>query len=279
MVNSKKLLAIGIVLVMSIVIFSSCQTSTDKDSTSTKNISGSVKISGSNSMEKIAKALKEAFEEKYDKVTVDVQLGGSSVGVTDAQSGKSDIGNVSRELKATETGLTANKIAIDGIAIIINKENTVKNLSKEQLVKIYKGEIKNWKEVGGKDLPIVVIGREASSGTRDAFETILGIKDLCKLSQEKNETGAIKTAVQTTQAAIGYITLEALDNLVVGVKMDNVEPTTKNITNGKYLLSRPFIMATKEGSTLRPEVKAFLDFVLSSEGQKVVTDLKLISVA
>lgn len=241
-------------------------------------VSGKVSMSGSTSMEQIANALKEAFSAEYPNVTVDVQLGGSSVGIQDAQSGKSDIGNVSRDLKAEETGLTEHKIAIDGIATVVNPANKVTEISKEDLAKVYTGEINNWKDLGGDDQPIVVIGREASSGTRGAFEELLKIEDQCKYAQELNETGAVKTAVSATPAAIGYVSLEALDDTVVALKVDGAAATEEEIKAGSYPLSRPFLMVTKEGE-VRPEVQAFLDFVLGAEGQKIVADNKLIAVS
>lgn len=241
-------------------------------------ISGKVSMSGSTSMETIANALREAFMAKYPDVTVDVQLGGSSVGVQDAQSGKSDIGNVSRELKEDETGLTENKIAIDGIAVVVNPANKVTQITSEDLAKVYTGEIKNWKDLGGDDQPIVVIGREASSGTRGAFEELLKVEDKCQYAQELNETGAVKTAVSATPAAIGYVSLEALDDTLVALNVDGAPATEEAIKAGEYPLSRPFLMVTAEGE-LRPEVQAFIDFVLGAEGQKVVADNKLITIS
>ena len=154
-------------------------------------LSGKVQLSGSTSMETIANALKEAFMAKYPDVTVDVQLGGSSVGVKDVQEGKSDIGNVSRELKAEESGLKENKMAIDGIAIVVNPANKVTEITFEQLAQVYTGQIKNWKELGGVDQPIVVIGREASSGTRGAFEELLEVEDKVSIcaGTERNRRG------------------------------------------------------------------------------------------
>lgn len=242
-------------------------------------LSGKVQMSGSTSMETIANALKEAFMAKYPDVTVDVQLGGSSVGVKDVQEGKSDIGNVSRELKEEESGLKENKMAIDGIAIVVNPANKVTEITSEQLMQVYTGEIKNWKDLGGDDQPIVVIGREASSGTRGAFEELLEVEDKCQYAQELNETGAVKTAVSATPAAIGYVSLEALDDTVVALNVDGAPATEEAIKDGSYPLSRPFLMVTKDGETLRPEVQAFLDFVMGPEGQQVVADNKLITVS
>lgn len=282
----KKLAAIAVASFMAVSLLAGCTDGGSGDgssaasdgSTGTAALTGTVKMSGSTSMETIAKALAEGFMAKNSGVTVDVQLGGSSVGVADAQSGKSDIGNVSRELKDTETGLKANEIAIDGIAVALNNDNPVKNLTKDQLTKIYTGEIKNWKEVGGEDAAIVVIAREASSGTREAFEDILGIKGKVKASQEKNETGAVKTAVQTTKNAIGYVSLEAIgDGAVTAAKIDGVEATEENIKSDAYILARPFVMATKE-SGVSDVAQAFIDYVLSDEGQTIVKNNKLISV-
>lgn len=242
-------------------------------------LSGKVQLSGSTSMETIANALKEAFMAKYPDVTVDVQLGGSSVGVKDVQEGKSDIGNVSRELKAEESGLKENKMAIDGIAIVVNPANKVTEITFEQLAQVYTGQIKNWKELGGVDQPIVVIGREASSGTRGAFEELLEVEDKCQYAQELNETGAVKTAVSATPAAIGYVSLEALDDTVIALNVDGAPATEEAIKDGSYPLSRPFLMVTRDGETPRPEVQAFLDFVMGPEGQQVVADNKLITVS
>ncbi|WP_066647387.1 phosphate ABC transporter substrate-binding protein [Christensenella timonensis] len=241
-------------------------------------VSGKVQMSGSTSMETIANALKEAFMDKYPDVTVDVQLGGSSVGVKDVQEGKSDIGNVSRALKADETGLKENKMAIDGIAIVVNPANKVTEISKEDLAKVYTGEINNWKDLGGDDQPIVVIGREASSGTRGAFEELLDVAEKCKYAQELNETGAVKTAVSATPAAIGYVSLEALDDTVTALNVDGAPATEEAIKANEYPLSRPFLMVTAEGE-LRPEVQAFLDFVMGEEGQAIVADNKLITIS
>ena len=205
-------------------------------------------------------------------VTIDVQLGGSSVGLQDAESGKSDIGNASREMKEEEAAvLDGHTIAIDGIAVIVHPSNTVSEITSEDLVKVYTGEITNWSELGGEDQPIVVIGREASSGTRGAFEELLAI--------ELNETGAVKTAVSSTPGAIGYVSLEALDDTVTALKVDGAEPTEEAIKAGDYALSRPFIMATKKGEELRPEVQAFLDFAMGEEGQAIVADNSLITIS
>jgi phosphate transport system substrate-binding protein len=247
---------------------------------SSAELSGTISMSGSTSMEELVKAMAEDFMAKNPGVTIDPQFNGSGQGIKDAQEGKADIGNSSRELKDEETGLVPTTVAIDGIAVIINTANTAADLTMEQLAKIYTGEIKNWSEVGGADAPIVVIGRDAASGTRGAFEEIVGVKDACAYAQEKDSTGGVKTAVASTPDAIGYVSLEAADSddTVKKLTIDAVEATEENIVAGSYKLSRPFIMAVKEGE-VKPEVQAFLDYALSADGQAIVKSLKLITVA
>ncbi len=247
---------------------------------SSAKLSGTISMSGSTSMEELVKAMAEDFMAKNPGVTIDPQFNGSGQGIKDAQEGKADIGNSSRELKDEETGLVPTTVAIDGIAVIINTANTAADLTMEQLAKIYTGEIKNWSEVGGADAPIVVIGRDAASGTRGAFEEIVGVKDACAYAQEKDSTGGVKTAVASTPDAIGYVSLEAAnsDDTVKKLTIDAVEATEENIVADSYKLSRPFIMAVKEGE-VKPEVQAFLDYALSADGQAIVKTLGLITVA
>ncbi len=285
----KKILALATAALMAVSL-SACSTETTgsssgassqgsegQSSSSQTQLTGTVSMSGSTSMEELAKLMAESFMEQNEGVTVDVQLGGSSVGVKNAQDGVTDIGNVSRELKDSETGLTPYTVAIDGISVIVNNENTVKDLTTEQIAKIYTGEITNWKDVGGEDMAIVVVGREAGSGTRGAFEEILGIEDQAKYGQELTETGSVKTAVETTKGAIGYVSMSYVDDKVTAVNVDGVEATEENAKAGTYALKRPFIMVVKEGEQ-RAEVQAFLDYVLSDAGQELVASLKLITV-
>lgn len=244
------------------------------------SLTGAISMSGSTSMEELVKAMAEDFMAKKPGVTIDPQFNGSGQGIKDAQEGKADIGNSSRELKDEETGLVPTTVAIDGIAVIVNTANTASGLTMEQLAKIYTGEISNWSEVGGADAPIVVIGRDAASGTRGAFEEIVGVKDACVYAQEKDSTGGVKTAVASTPDAIGYVSLEAADSddTVKKMTLDSAEATEANIVAGTYKLSRPFIMAVKEGE-VKPEVQAFLEYALSADGQAIVKSLKLITVA
>lgn len=243
---------------------------------SAAELSGKVSMSGSTSMEEIAKALAEGFNAKYPDVAIDVQLGGSSTGIKNAQEGVSDIGNVSRTLKDTETGLNAETIALDGIAVIVNNENPVEDLTTEQILKIYTGEITNWKDVGGNDEEIQVVGREAGSGTRDGFESVIGIEDNAQHDQELTSTGAVQTAVASTPSAIGYVSLANVDDTVKALKVGGVSPAVDTVQDGTYTLQRPFVMVTKTDTEPRPEVKAFLEFVLSDEGQSIVSQIGLV---
>lgn len=243
-----------------------------------EKITGTVSMSGSTSMEKVAKALAESFNEKYPDVSVDVQLGGSSTGIKNAQDGVSDIGNVSRDLKDTETGLVAHKIALDGIGVVVNLANPVEDLTMEEIAKIYTGEITNWKEVGGEDMEIYVVGREDGSGTRDAFESVTGVGENAKYASMQTSTGAAKTTVATTPGAIGYVSFDSVDDTVKALKVGGVAISDATIKDGTYTLQRPFVMVTKEGTALSDAVQAFLDFVLSDEGQAICTQVGLVAI-
>ena len=247
-------------------------------STETTELSGTVSMSGSTSMEIVAKALAESFTALYPDVTVDVQLGGSSTGIQNALEGVSDIGNVSRDLAEDETGLTPHEIALDGIGIAVNPENPVENLTLEQIAGIYTGEITNWSEVGGEDLEIYVVGREAGSGTRDAFESIVGVEDVAAYDSEQTSTGSAKTTVATTPGAIGYVSFDSIDDTVKTVTVNDVAISLETIQGGAYVLQRPFLMVTKEGAELSEAVQAFLDYTLSDEGQAVCEQVGLVPV-
>ncbi len=243
------------------------------------DLSGSISMVGSTSMEKLANALSEAFMEKYPKVTVTAEFVGSGAGVEAVVNGTADIGNVSRELKDEEKskGVADNVVAIDGIAVVVDTANTVEDLTKDQLSGIYEGTIANWKEVGGNDAPIVVVGREAGSGTRSAFEELLGLEDKCRYSNELDSTGAVMAKVASTPGAIGYVSLDVLDDTVKAMKLEGAEPSEESIKAGEYFLSRPFIMATKgEVSEQNDLVKALFDFIRSEEGTELVKAVGLI---
>lgn len=247
----------------------------------TGNLNGTITMIGSTSMEKFANALGEAFMEKNPGVTVSPEFVGSSAGIEALVGGTADIGNASRNLEDSEkeAGAVENIVAIDGIAIVTDKDNKVKDLKKDDLTKIYSGEITNWKELGGDDTPIVVVGREAGSGTRGAFEEILGIEDKCKYANELDSTGAVMAKVAATKGAIGYVSLDVLDDTVNALTLEGVEPTAENIKSGDYFLSRPFVMATKgEISEQNDLVKALFDYLKSEEGKQLVESVGLITV-
>ena len=244
------------------------------------DLSGSISMVGSTSMEKFANALSEAFMEKYPKVTVTAEFVGSGAGIEAVSNGTADIGNSSRNLKDEEKakGVAENIVAIDGIAVVVDPANTVEDLTKDQLTSIYDGSVTNWKDVGGNDAPIVVVGREAGSGTRGAFEELLKLEDACKYSNELDSTGAVMAKVASTPGSIGYVSLDVLDDTVKAVKLDGAESTEENIKAGKYFLSRPFVMATKgEISEQSDLVKALFDFIYSDEGSALVKSVGLIT--
>ena len=243
------------------------------------DLSGSITMAGSTSMEKVANALSEAFMEAYPNVTVTAEFTGSGAGLESLAAGSVDIGNASRSLSEDElaTGAVENVVAIDGIAVITDVDNTVTGITSEELAKIYKREITNWSELGGQDADIVVIGREAGSGTRGAFEELLEIEDQCQYAQELDSTGAVLAKVAATPGAIGYVSLDVLDGSVLAMKVNDVEPTEANIVAGDYLLSRPFVMATKgEISEQNELVQAWFAYIKSEEGKSVIKKVGLI---
>lgn len=250
--------------------------------TLTNNISGKVTLEGSTSMEKLMNALKESIVEDYPNLSLEPQFTGSGAGIKAVASGNADIGNSSRALTEEEKdqGIVENIVAIDGIAMITDKSNTVKNLTKQQLADIYTGQITNWKEVGGKDQQIVVVGREVASGTRGAFEEILEIKDKCKYANELNETGAVVAKVQETAGTIGYVSLDIVQDSqdkVNTLQLDGVDASEATILDGTYQLQRPFVMATKgEIKDQNEQVQAVFQFIQSEKGQEVIKKVKLI---
>lgn len=259
-----------------------CGTNTS-DETNTMNnhsTSGNVRLDGSTSMEPLMTALSEAIKEDYPNLQLEAQFTGSGTGIKSVIAGTVEIGNSSRSLTNEEKsqGLIENIVAIDGIAIITDKNNTITNLTKEQLISIYTGEITNWKDVGGKDQRIVVVGREASSGTRGAFEEILEIKDKCKYANELNEAGAVVAKVQQTPGAIGYISLDNITDTVKAIQLDGIVASEETVKNGLYKLQRPFVMATKgEVSKQSEQVQAVFQFINSDKGQKVLEKVGLVS--
>ncbi len=267
--------------VSSVAESTAAESSAAAPSETTADLSGSISMVGSTSMEKLANALSEAFTEKYPNVTVTAEFVGSGAGIEAVTNGTADIGNSSRNLKDDEkaAGVVENVVAIDGIAVCVDPANEVTDLTKEQLTNIYNGTVTNWKDVGGADEPIIVIGREAGSGTRGAFEELVDLVDSCKYANELDSTGAVIAKVASTPGAIGYASLDALDDSVKALSLEGVEATAENIKAGNYFLSRPFVMATKgEISEQSDLVQAWFDYVLGDEGQQVASEVGLITV-
>lgn len=255
------------------------ETTAGKASEQTADLKGSISMAGSTSMEKLSTALSEVFMEKYPGVTVQAEFIGSGAGVEAVANGSADIGNSSRNLKDEEKagGISENIVAIDGIAVVTDPANAVLDLTKDQLISIYNGTSANWKDFGGADQPIVVIGRESGSGTRSAFEELLKLEDACKYSNELDSTGAVMAKVASTPGSIGYVSLDVLDDTVKTLKLEGVEATADNIKSGSYFLSRPFVMATKgEISQQNELVQALFDFIFSDEGTELVKSVGLI---
>lgn len=244
--------------------------SAEASSAATEELSGTLSMNGSTSMEKVIKAVNGAFMEKNKGVTVNLNLTGSGTGIQEASEGKCDIGNSSRKLKDEEAEkLDATVVGLDGIALVVNPVNKLEDITLEDLAKVYSGEITNWKELGGDDKSIVVIGREDGSGTRDGFESIVMGDKEPKYAQELESTGSVINAVATTDGAIGYASLANVDETVKALKIGGVEATEENVKSGAYEVQRPFIGATLKGSDNKL-VKAYLDFILSEEGQALV---------
>ena len=271
--RSKKLkLMVGALLVTMIgATFVGCGSNEDNNKASNGD-SVTISISGSTSVGPLMEKIQEKYEEENSNVTLEIQQNGSGAGIKDVISGISEIGMSSRELKDEEkTSVQGTTVAYDGIALLVNPNNPVKNISLDDVRKIYTGEITNWKELGGKDSPIVVVSREEGSGTRDAFQEIVGYKseELKKDATISDGSGAVKTTVAGNENAIGFASFEYIDNTVSALSVNDVEPTAENVKAGQYKISRPFILVTKE-DTLTEEGQKLIDFVLSNEGQQIV---------
>ena len=237
-------------------------------------ISGSVSTNGSTSMEKVIGVLSEQFMADNSGVKVTYDPTGSGTGIEAAKTGSADIGLSSRALKDEETaaGLTGTTVALDGIAVIVNANSKVSDLTVEQIGQIFKGEIKDWSEIGGDAGAFACIGREAGSGTRDGFESITGTEDVCVLTQELTSTGAVIEAVKSNPNAIGYASLSAVDETVKAVMVNSVAPSEETVQDGTYAIQRPFVMVTKEGAELSPAAQAFLDYAMSADVAQIIKD-------
>ena len=235
-------------------------------------LSGTVSTDGSTSMEKVIGALSEAFMEDNSKVTVTYNPTGSGTGIQAVQEGRCDIGLSSRGLKDEEkaSGLKETILAYDGIAVIVNPANPVEDLTLEQIADIYTGKITNWSELGGSDSEIVLIGREAGSGTRSGFEEIVEVKDLCQYRQELSSTGDVIATVAQNPGAIGYASLASVKDTVKAVKVGSVTPSEETVKDGSYAIQRPFVLVTKEGVALSETAQAFFDYAVSKDANPVV---------
>ncbi len=248
-------------------IFAGCKGAVSKPQNSKQTVS----TDGSTSMEKVMGYLSESYMSDNENVTVTYNPTGSGAGIQAVAEGRCDIGLASRNLKDEEkANLNETVVAIDGIAVIVNNENTVSDLTIEQIAGIYKGEITNWKELGGADAPIVLIGREAASGTRDGFESITGTEDLCKYSQELTSTGDVVQTVSSNPNAIGYASLASVGDTVKAVKVEGVTPTTDTIQNGEYKIQRNFVFVTKKDDKLNESAQNFFDFAANGQADDLI---------
>ena len=287
----KKLTCLGLSIAMALTLLAGCggsgnnQSSTSSQGTGSAGsasgagssvtettLSGVVNTNGSTSMESVMKILGEAFMQENQDVEVKYNGSGSGAGVTSAIEGTADLGLASRELKAEEEeqGAVAHVVALDGVAVVVNPENGVEDLTVEQIAQIFKGEITNWKDLGGEDMEIAVYGREAGSGTRGAFEEILGVVDSCKYLNEYSSTGDVIGNVASNPAAIGYASLSAVGDTVKALKVGGVECSEATVQDGSYAIQRPFIMITKDGAQLSQIAQAFLEFAMSDDAAQLI---------
>lgn len=264
----KRVISIVMIAVLAICMLTGCGSKSSE----------TVTTDGSTSMEKVIGALGEAFQEDTG-ISFTYNPTGSGTGIQAVQEGRCDIGLSSRDLKdeEKESGLTATVLAYDGIAIVVNPENQVSDLSLEDIAKIYKGEIKNWKEVGGKDAEIVLIGREAGSGTRDGFESITGTEEACQYRQELTSTGDVITTVSQNPDAIGYASVAALNDTVKALTVDGVAATEDTIKDGSYVVQRPFVLVTKTDTELSEAAQKFFDFATSTDANQIISDAGVVN--
>ncbi len=281
MKRTKKLAALIMCALLACTAMTACQNSGDNgaDSQGSSKISGTVSTDGSTSMEKVIGALGESFKAQNAGVTFTYNPTGSGSGITAVSEGRCDIGLSSRALKDDEkaSGLKETILAYDGIAIIVNPQSKVDDLTVEQIKKIYTGEITNWSEVGGADGEIVLIGREAGSGTRDGFESITDTKDKCKYRQELTSTGDVITTVAQNPNAIGYASLASVKDTVKALKVGGVTPTEDTVKDGSYVVQRPFVLVTKEGTPLSETAQKFFNYATSSSASEIISKAGAVS--
>lgn len=275
----KKFLTLALTAVMALSLLTACgskndnsaDTNTDGSNTET-TLSGTVSTDGSTSMEKVINSLGESFMAMNKDVKFTYNPTGSGSGIQAVSEGRCDIGLSSRALKDDEkaSGLIETVVALDGIAIVVNPENPVSDLDIDTIAKIYTGEITNWKDVGGNDAEIVLIGREAGSGTRDGFESITDTKDACQYRQELTSTGDVINTVSQNPDAIGYASLSAVGDSVKALTVGGVEATEATVKDGSYVVQRPFVLVTKEGTKLSPAAQTFFDYALSADAASII---------
>lgn len=283
----KKLLSLALTAALALSVLTACGSKTDdssdKDSgndAQTAAISGTVSTDGSTSMEKVINSLGESFMAANKDVKFTYNPTGSGSGIQAVSEGRCDIGLSSRALKSDEkeSGLTETVLALDGIAIVVSPENPVSDLDVDTIAKIYTGEITNWKDVGGNDAEIVLIGREAGSGTRDGFESITGTKDSCAYRQELTSTGDVINTVSKNPNAIGYASLSAVGESVKALTVGGVAATEDTVRDGSYVVQRPFVLVTKTGSELSPAAQAFFDYATSSEVADIIANAGAVAI-
>lgn len=278
----KKIMAFALTAVMALALLAGCGNQTNNDNANNGGdsadnggaaaVSGTVSTDGSTSMEKVIGALSESYMAANKDVTVNYNPTGSGAGITAVQEGTCDIGLSSRALKDEEkaAGLQETVLAYDGIAIIVHPDNPVSDLTLEQIAQLYIGEITNWKDVGGNDAQVVLIGREAASGTRDGFESITGTKDKCQYRQELTSTGDVITTVSQNPDAIGYASLASIKDSVKALSVDGVTPSEASVKDGSYKVQRPFVLVTVEGKALSSAAQSFFDYATSADAADII---------
>ena len=278
----KKIMAFALTAVMALALLAGCGNQTNNDNANNGGdsadnggaaaVSGTVSTDGSTSMEKVIGALSESYMAVNKDVTVNYNPTGSGAGITAVQEGTCDIGLSSRALKDEEkaAGLQETVLAYDGIAIIVHTDNPVSDLTLEQIAQLYTVELTNWKDVGGNDAQVVLIGREAASGTRDGFESITGTKDKCQYRQELTSTGDVITAVSQNPDAIGYASLASIKDSVKALNVDGVTPSEASVKDGSYKVQRPFVLVTVEGKALSEAAQSFFDYVTSADAADII---------
>ena len=264
----KKILSMMMTLLLILPVMTGCSSEGSK----------SVTTDGSTSMQKVIGGLGEAFQSETG-ISFTYNPTGSGSGIQAVSEGRCDIGLSSRELKEEEknSGLVGTVLAYDGIALIVNTENKVVDLTLEQIAKIYTGEIKNWSEIGGNDQEIVLIGREAGSGTRDGFEAITDTEDKCVYRQQLTSTGDVITAVSQNPGAIGYASVASIKDTVKVVRVDGVTPSEETIKNGSYVVQRPFLLVTSSKTELSESAQKFFDYITSEQAKSIISDAGVVS--